>query len=96
MHGRRSQKRRLPEKEKREPEELDGVPECGSRVGGSQSTRRKLDGWLTEVKMVKEWSGTRMEKDVKSGDRVVASIYCNNRFPHSPDEPPSGRLGLSI
>ena len=27
MHGRCSQKRRLPEKEKREPEELDGVPE---------------------------------------------------------------------
>ena len=40
----------------------------GARVGGSQSTRRKLDGWLTEVKMVKEWSGTRMKKDMKSSD----------------------------
>ncbi len=96
MHGQRSQKQRLPEKEKRELEELDGVPECGSRVGGSQSTRRKPDGWLTEVKMVKEWSGTRLKKDMKSSDRVVASIYCNNWFPHSQKEIPSGRLGLSI
>ena len=83
MHGQCSQKQRLLEKEKREPEELDGVPECGSRVGGSQSTRRKPDGWLTEVKMVKEWSGTRLKKDMKSGDRVLALIYCYDRFPHS-------------
>src|SRR5258708_39444994 len=29
-------------------------------------------------------------------ESVPTHCFCNNRFPHSPDEPPSGRLGLSI
>ena len=62
VHRRCCQKWRFPEKEKK-PEELDGVPECGSQKRVVPEHQKKLDGWLTEVfnrmsGVVPEWKKT--------------------------------------
>ncbi len=47
----------------KKPEELDGVPECGSWKRVVPEHQKKLDGWLTEVfnrmsGVVPEWKKT--------------------------------------
>ena len=48
----------------KKPEELDGVPECGSWKRVVPEHQKKLDGWLTEVFNRMSQNGKRCESPV--------------------------------